>query len=254
MSRILDQELGAPRPDGLQPRLPSLFERGPLDMQLGEQDETGPSLAPTRSTPAPAPATGDPARSEQRSDRDPQQPTQPPGSPHGDWAHQDPPAPRRTPRVGPPEPADPDAARGSLPTPMATSQVEPPRSSATPPAAPASPPVEVARPPTIQPAPERRSSPSRPSERTPAGARDAKPPRPAPLPPQPAAPAPAGTGTGAYGATTSPVVRITIGRVEVRAMGAPKPTVASGRPATPKRAPRLSLADYLETRRPGPGR
>lgn len=51
-------------------------------------------------------------------------------------------------------------------------------------------------------------------------------------------------------ATAAQTVRITIGRVEVRAMAAPAPPISqSPRPAAPRRNPMLSLDDYLK--RPG---
>jgi translation initiation factor IF-2 len=71
-------------------------------------------------------------------------------------------------------------------------------------------------------------------------------PVPAPAPPPPPAWAP---GAAASGAPAAPVVEVTIGRIEVRAVAAPaaRPSVAERQPApTP-----LSLAEYLRRREGG---
>lgn len=252
MSRLLDRELGD-RSDAVRPRLPSLFEPGLLSLTPPETDtddleaDAPASRVSSRPMAAPPPA-GEPPGPPPTTGGRPPAPAQAPQPLHQDRAPSDesPTAdrPATPPRLPPARTGRPD---DEIPQPGSD------RSPAPPPA----PPLrrrEPEPPAAAHPALAFRPAPA-PSPATPTSSREREPradrdphratvrrPRPAPVAATPH-PAPA-----------APVVKISIGRVEVRA-GAPSEIHPEPRrrPA-PRSTPRLSLSDYLQTRRPGGAR
>jgi hypothetical protein len=251
MSRILDRELGEAAGEPLRPRLPSLFEPGLLALARPEPDEEPDATAWPRGHGASA-ADGDPGAAAGPADGGRRQ-AAPPAPPRSQQVaesatrHEHSP-PRRTQESGP-APArattGPRTPEHQLPgeapparrrTPAATPERSDPTPGARPPRG-----VEPPGPETVAPAgPRGRGKAPSPAAEPARAVEPAAVPAPVPAPRAPVPPVAAG-----------PIVRITIGRVDVRTATPGQPRTPGGGRPSPRRTPRLSLADYLDTRSPG---
>ena len=275
MSRILDRELGAPRPDAVRPRLPLLFEPGLLTLQAAARVEPpDPTSAPRSGLGLGAPpAAGVPVRQGTQRAAVPSARTEPrsagstgPG-PDGreEWSEGPGDASPHTPstslRTGSGRLVRPGASHAEV-APRTTGDVLARRTRPEPAAAADPPPSPLhGGPGAGDPAgPWRRSPAPRPVQapRAPRPA-EAVAATPAPvagkpsLPPVPSVPS-VSSGPPGPSVAAGPVVRISIGRIEVRAAGDPSPPASRGsasrsRTGSGERpAPRLGLAEYLDRR------
>lgn len=251
----------------VQPRLPALFEPPPASPVFGDLSTPGRREPRDEERPAESPAAGVPETPRRRA------PAPPPAvslAPRDEPAGTAPPRAERRRSAPPPETAEPEPALFSRPVARPDrTVVAMPRPAAERPAPPAPP---APGPHGVLPA----EPPRREQEVRPALTQDVRsatePSRPSPpAPPSPVTPLPAPAPVLARPAVTAlaprreppaqrleasepaPVIRVTIGRIEVRAM---PPAAASSAPAAPaetRRGSGPSLEDYLQ-RRSGAGR